>query len=172
METHFGFKRITEENWLEADAGSAMFGGIASDGQVRAFQGEDWVQRFTQPQLNSSVPQAIHKLFEVARGCLIYGYYFYPLYTLGQEQLFRIVEAAVMQKCKIMGAPIGVRSFRNGVEWLIKQGVFDRAEVDRWGAIVELRNLASHPHEQRIIPPNWALSELSNVADDINTLFK
>lgn len=62
-ETHFGFKRITAENWQEADI-PRLFGLTTLD---------NWIEAHLQPQLGANVPQEIASLFEVARGSMIYG---------------------------------------------------------------------------------------------------
>lgn len=171
METHYGFKRITEENWLELDATMALFGTISGDGRFCTPTGEDWVKMILAPQLSSSVPEEVCKLFEVARGSLVYGCCFYPLFTLAEQQLFRIVETAVMLKCKALGVPNGVRGFQNGVEFLIKNGVILKTEAERWNAVVKLRNLTSHPMEQSIVLPGQAITSLKHAAEAINSLF-
>jgi hypothetical protein len=50
------------------------------------------------------VPLNIRKLFETARGNLIYSLMFYPLLTLGAEQLFRVLETSASAKCKEVNA--------------------------------------------------------------------
>lgn len=72
-ETHFGFKRITAENWQEPDV-PRLFGLTTPNA---------WIEAHLQPQLSPNVPQEIASLFEVARGAMIYGWFFYPLITLG-----------------------------------------------------------------------------------------
>jgi hypothetical protein len=44
------------------------------------------------------VPEPIRELFDVARGAMIYGWFFYPLFRLGEDQLHRVVEAAVVAR--------------------------------------------------------------------------
>lgn len=172
METNFGFKQITQQNWLETDPMSTIFQSISSDGQY-VLEGKDWVHLFLEPQLEETVPEEIKRLFEVVRGCLIYGYLFYPMYTLAEEQLYRILELAVRIKCKMMNAPFTsdkLWKFRSGVEWLLKQGVIDSNQRVRWVAIVALRNHASHPQMQMIIPPIHVLKTFRDFASHINML--
>ena len=59
--------------------------------------GQEWLSLFLDPTLSKSVPENVRALFEVARRSSAYGYFFYPLYTLACEQLFRIAEAAVSE---------------------------------------------------------------------------
>lgn len=125
------------------------------------------------PNLNETVPTEVKALFEVARGALVYGYFFYPLYTLGLEQLFRVAEAAVAQKCKTMEAPHAVckGKFQQKVKYLVKIKVIPNQKEEMWNAIRELRNIASHPQDQSIYAPGEAIGKLAYIAKEINSLF-
>src|SRR5919202_1342535 len=96
-----GIKILTTENWLQPDPTSTIFAQVSSsDGSVSPMSGNDWVALFLKPSLVEAVPEDVRKLFEVARGALAYGYFFYPLYTLAGEQLFRVAECSVSAKCQ------------------------------------------------------------------------
>jgi hypothetical protein len=110
-------------------------------------------------------------LFEVARGALVYGYFFYPLYTLASDQLYRVAEGAVAHKCKSMEAPGAPRAFMKRIDWLVVQGAIPQEDQVQWHAFRKLRNAASHPERQKIIMPVMALTRLSIVAERINGLF-
>jgi hypothetical protein len=43
---------------------------------------------------------------------------FYPLLTIGTEQIFRALEAAVTNKCVAMNAPRKKKTFIDKIEWL------------------------------------------------------
>lgn len=105
-----------------------------------------------------------------ARGALVYGCFFYPLYTLAAEQLFRVIEAAIVHRCEQLGAP-NMRNLQSQITWLINRGIIPSAEADRWDAARQLRNIASHPTNQAIFTPGMALNFLEGVANDINALF-
>lgn len=92
-ETHFGFKRITAENWQDAEV-PKLFVLTTPD---------SWIAAHLQPQISPNVPEVISSLFEVARGSMIYGWFFYPLITLGAEQCYRVLEAAVHKRCELAG---------------------------------------------------------------------
>ncbi len=125
------------------------------------------------PNLNETVPTEVKALFEVARGSLVYGYFFYPLYTLGLEQLFRVAEAAVTRKCKTMEAPRAIckGGFLKKVKYLVEMKVIPNQKEEIWNAIRGLRNIASHPQDQSILAPGEAIGKLSRIADEINSLF-
>ena len=117
------------------------------------------------------MPSDVQALFEVACGAMVYGYFFYPLYTLAAEQLFRVVESALAHKCKALGAPRSRRTFEKRIEWLVEEGVISRPESTRWHAARQMRNAASHPECQMVLTPGNAIGILERVADDINSLF-
>src|SRR2546423_7399041 len=100
-----GIKALTIENWLQPDPTSTIFVQLShSDGSVSPMSGEDWAAQFLTPSLAATVPEELRKLFEVARGAMAYGYFFYPLYALAGEQLYRVAEAAVSEKYTRLGA--------------------------------------------------------------------
>lgn len=166
----FGFKQLSVENWLIPDSMTQIFGTMSSDGSTREISGEEWLQDLLQPQLEDTVPLEVQKLFEVARGTMAYGYFFYPIYTLGIEQLFRVIEAAVAFKCKAMGAPPR-QNYEKNIDWLIRKGVIPQEEFLRWEGIRGLRNIASHPKMQSIWTPVEALRYIESAANRINFIF-
>lgn len=122
------------------------------------------------PQLSERVPTDIAKLFEVARGAMCYAYFFYPLWTLAAEQLFRVAEAAVSLRCKGLGAGRGVSTFERKIRFLQDRLPLSSPPVD-WNAIRFLRNEASHPQQQTIISPGMAVPLVEAVALALNHLF-
>ena len=60
--------------------------------------GEDWARAFLNVELKEHVPEPVSDLFAIARGALLYGWFFYPLFRLGEEQLYRVVEAAAKER--------------------------------------------------------------------------
>jgi hypothetical protein len=169
--TKLGFKAINQQNWLEPDEAIKGFVKIPPTGRPQSMSGEDWLQPILAPKLLEAVPQDVQALFEVARGALLYGYFFYPLYTLAAEQLFRVAEAAVSHKCKALGAPNSKKRFADKITWLANKGVIPEADVPAWDAIRGLRNYASHPERQSILMPSMAIGSLVRVTEKINALF-
>ena len=137
-----GFKEISSANWLVADKASTVFVKLLTSGNIESITGEDWLQLILKPQLIDTVPIEIHQLFEVARGALAYGYFFYPLYTLAAEQLYRVVEAAVSYKYNSLGGPKPSKTtFEKKIDWLFDVGVLiDTAEIQRQQAIERFKN--------------------------------
>ncbi|TAL03302.1 MAG: hypothetical protein EPO08_04480 [Rhodospirillaceae bacterium] len=81
------FKHVTPANWLNGDPAWTGF----------AMTTEAWLNGLTDVSLKLSVPLSVRRLFEVARGTMAYSLMFYPLMTVGAEQLFRVVETAVAE---------------------------------------------------------------------------
>ena len=144
---------------------------MTQDGELRRIEGEDYLHCILRLELLESVPSDVKALFEVARGAMIYGYFFYPLYTLATEQLFRVVEAAVLRKCKDLEAPKSKQTFQQGIEWLISEGIIPVSAKPRWDAVRQLRNSTSHPNSQSIITPGIAIELLEKIARQVNSLF-
>ena len=121
--------------------------------------------------VGETVPSELVELFEVARGALCYGFFFYPLYTLGSEQLYRVLEAAVASKCEREKAPARLRSFRDRIDWLRDEGKIDQETNDRLHAARELRNISSHADRQSIYDQTAAIRGVGIAAKLINQLF-
>jgi hypothetical protein len=96
---------------------------------------------------------------------------FYPLLTLGTEQMFRVFEVSVTAKCKTLNAPAKVKTFADKINWLGEHAAIDPQDVTRWTAIRHLRNEASHPSDQRILSPHEALHIVDIAIELINPLF-
>ena len=169
--TKFGFKKITQNNWLEPDPVLRGFVRISPDGRSQRPTDDDYLNLVLKPKLLEPVPTEVQALYEVARGAMVYGYFYYPLYTLAAEQLFRVAESAIVHKCKALGSPRSKDTLKKKIEWLIDQGNIPRSEFDRWEAIRSLRNVASHPDRQSIFTPGNALMFLEGIAKQINSLF-
>jgi len=163
----FGFKRLTVENWLTLDP---VWHGVVMSSS-RPDPSDAWVFDLTRTELDPAVPLPIRKLFETARGTLVYSLMFYPLLTLGAEQLFRVLEASASLKCKELTAPPKVRTFEKKIEWLEEKGAITAEEQPRWNAIRHMRNESSHPKDQSIFSPGMVLPILDATVELINPLF-
>ena len=168
---HYGFKKITLENWLSPDA-PILFPGITP---------ELWIPEVLKPQLAAGAPEQICALFECARAMFIYGFLFYPLLTLAGHQCQRVTEAAVAAKCTALGMPEtkvakpGKRprayTFADNIDRLLKTAIIPKTQERRWLSTRRLRNMASHPSYQEVIPPGMALGVLTSTAELISSLF-
>lgn len=158
-----GIKQLSAANWLMPDDVIRFFTGME--------RAEDYVAEVLGPRLSEKVPEDIRALFDVARGTMLYGYLYYPLFTVGLQQLFRIGEAAIQHKCAQLAISRNKKRFVDRIDWLVEKDVFSVEEADRWHALRRLRNAASHPTKQSITSPGMAIGTLYRLSEDINTLF-
>jgi hypothetical protein len=162
----FGFKRLSLDNWLTLDdAWRNVFMSYSS-----AVQHEGFIQDLIVMDLHDTVPLQVRKLYETARGALVYSVTFYPLLTLGSEQMLRVIDSATSHKCEQMKAP-EIGKFFQRIEWLRKHKAIPASEESRWKVAVELRNRASHPTDQMIFNLPMALDVLDLTVELVNSLF-
>lgn len=172
METRLGIKRLTPENWLQPDESTLTFVRLDWEtGRSRHPTGEERLEELLEPRLSEHVPEDVQRLFEVARGAMAYGYFFYPLYSLAHEQLYRVLEAAVTHKWKAIGGPARKARLADKIDWLIERGVVQEQDRQLWHELRSLRNIASHPELQSISTPGQAAGALARTARHINQLF-
>lgn len=180
-DTHFDIKRITAANWQQPDKTTMLLLEMTAVAKTT----KEWVEAFLRPMLNPTVPIEIAKLLEVARGAMIYGWYFYPLSTLGVEQCWRVMEAGVRVRCHQVGistvkpvkkgklkGSVKENSFGENIEALVRHGKIPNPDQSRWKAAKDLRNSASHPERQMILDSWQALGILHNCVDFLNDLFQ
>ena len=170
--THRLFKKLTPQNWRQRDRTVDPFGRMNPDGSFSEVSDDEWAAEILEAKLDVTVPEDVRNLFEVAQGVFCYGCYFYPLYTLGLEQLFRVMEAAVSHKCMSLGAPKQDSKFSEKLEWLGENDHLSKQEYIRWSATRELRNIVSHAKEQSLALPTEAIGEMQLMAERINSLFR
>jgi predicted nuclease with RNAse H fold len=168
-EIHFGMKKLSPGNWREPDIPKS-FPDISE---------EAWVSRILEPKLIDTVPSEIVRMFEVARGSIIYGWFFYPLLTLATEQLYRVQESAARARCKTAG--ISVHQLQNGkrreknfvtlIRDLSQAGIIPADAASQWETVRTLRNWSSHPEHQMINVPGAAIATVEVCARRINQLY-
>ncbi len=175
--THYEIKKLSAANWQAPDVATETWRAMTAAAKVE----KDWLRYFLAPTLGSGVPMELAKLLEVAKGVMIYSWYFYPLATLGAEQCFRLYDTATRIRCEQLGIPTkavtkkGVEKdipFGENIKSLVKRGIIQEADQFRWDAIRELRNSSSHPGRQTILTPGDAQMILRVVVELLNDLFQ
>lgn len=167
----FGFKILNHNNWLQPDPTSQLWVKWTQDG-MKEVTGDDWLEDCLSINLEPNVPIEVIRLFEVAKGTVVYGYYFYPLFTLAEQQIYRVADTATFFKCKNEGASKTVmKEFNKRITWLICNKHIKKHEYPRWNAIRLLRNASSHPKDQEITLPTEVIKTLRIVANMVNSLF-
>jgi hypothetical protein len=171
MEAEHGIKKLSPENWLEPDKATAIWVQMTMGTSPPSTAVGNYLDIISGPQLSKNVPDEVKKLFETARGATAYGWFFYPLFTLAAEQCYRVMEAAVSEKCLQMGGPPRKAALKRKLDSLIAKGVIPKEKEAVWNALRELRNWVSHPERQSIYDPGLSVSTLHNCAENINSLF-
>lgn len=166
-----GFKALTAENWMEADPTNGNFVRLSAIAGPVAMTETDWARQFLSVRLHEQVPAEIVDLFAVARGAMLYGWFFYPLFRLGEEQLYRVAETAARMAYQARGGARSSPRFTEAIAFLVEHHAISADDQVRWDALRQLRNLASHPALQSVMPPGAVLGILMNVAKDIDRLF-
>ncbi len=167
-ERRLGIKCVSVKNCFDMDpAWRGVYLGESSwDDPLRT-----WLENFCRVPLLDCVPDCIHKQFEVVRGAYTYSIFYYPLLTLGAEQISRVMETAIALRYKGCAGPEGNRSFKGRTDWLRKQGYISEELSEEIEITRKQRNMASHPTQQWIISPGPAISILETHVKILNELF-
>ena len=167
----YGFKTITAENWLEVDPIHHHLIVFNEDLTKRPQETVVRLKMTLEPTLNATVPLEVRRLYEVARGTMVYSNLFYPLYALGAEQLSRVAEAAITERYMTAGGTNHQLVFNDKIVWLKKQGVLSAEAAQRWQGIKKGRNRVSHPAQPALFPAGQATAILQGITNEINALF-
>lgn len=101
-----GVKHLTASNWLEVDPICQKFEELnPATGQRRSATGEAWAARFLAVDLAPTVPIEVRDMWEAARGMLVYGWFYYAIYAMGEHQLRRVADAAILHRYQQADGP-------------------------------------------------------------------
>lgn len=171
MVYELGIKKLSLDNWLEPDRASTVWISHINAEGTHLIDAENRLREILEPTLDENAPEDVRRLFEVARATLAYGWFFYPLYTLASEQLYRVADAATVHKCRGMKAPKSRNTFDKRLNWLVEKGAILKSDKFDWDTARMGRNLGSHAESQTIVPPGSAMHSLRNIAEKMNKLF-
>jgi len=164
------FRKLTRENWRQFDD-TWPFVWKKGDGSPDRLTPDDFAAMFLECELCEDVPDDVRNLFEVARGVMCYGGLFYPAYTVGHDQLYKVLEAAVSHRCEQLQAPNSLKRYNDKINWLYEREVLTGELLERWQSARAVRNMTSHVKRQWITSPDMALNSLSLVRFLIHSLF-
>ena len=168
-----GFKNLTKDNWKSPDPFNDYFIKInLYTGEKLKITDEERAEEFLKIELIPSVPIEVRRQFEAARGAMLYGCFFYPLFALGADQLFRVAESAVTHKCLINALAKKSARYEVKLQKLKDANYLTATEHDEWEVFRKMRNELSHSKIQTVFPAFEAISILRNVTDKINRLFQ
>jgi hypothetical protein len=154
------FSRVTEQNWLAPDRKNYVPFGVTK---------EQWIAPFLEPRLETFVPRNVIRAFEVARACMIYSWYFYPLATLGLEQVFRVGKFAVRERSRLLQPKID--NFEEELKVLVAGKIISPTDERRWLAVGGLTGDRAFLAGATLCDPGQAINTLQSIADLINDLF-
>lgn len=166
-------KEFSIKNFLEVDpAAFAISFMVDANGIFSQMTAETWAKIILEFNLEEAVPEDVRNLYQTARGAYLYGYFFYPLFTLGAEQLYRVTEAAAHAKCVQLIAPKNkLKNFQEHIKFLARENVISNQDLQTWEFFRELRNGSSHAKSQNIYPPEFFINALREVTEEVNKLF-
>ena len=192
------FKDLSEDNWLSRDGEADTGAGDLDDGPSPRRSGfgraggtpapqtrEEWLAAVREPQLLDQVPNEVQRIYKVARGVAAYGYFFHPLMTLAQRELYRAAEAAVRFKFRELDVtPPGLkgsklargpsrdpRDFRRMVDFLVSRNAIGAGAAVSWRAITKSRQVVSHPEDGTVFSLATVLTSFGRFAELINGLY-
>ncbi len=170
--TELPFKRINLSNWSEPDPASAGQAKGKDESGWQYYTGEDYLKEIEKVALNPNVPKDISEQIELAKAICTYGYYFYPLFTVGMERAILSADSATVHMCKKLGGPKNVtNTFEKRIDWLAEHGLIDEPTRNRWHNVRKYRNYSSHPKHVTFMTPVMALGIMERVAEAIDSLF-
>lgn len=167
-----GFKRLTADNWTDPDPVNRHFAHISPIAGPISMEGGDWAREFLAVSVADHVPEEVADLFAIARGAMLYGWFFYPLFRIGEEQLFRVLESAARIRYAELGGEAARPSFKETITHLLERGVIAADQLERWEAARRLRNHSSHPSNATVTTPGSVLATLTLCAGDLDDLFR
>ena len=168
-----GFKKLTRENWKTPDPFNDYFIKLnLYTGEKFKITDDERAEEFLYIELAAPVPIEVWRQFEAARGAMLYGCFFYPLFALGADQLLRVAESAVTHKCLIRNLAKKSARYEIKLQKLKDANYLTADEYDEWELLRKLRNEYSHSKIQTVFPAFEAISIIRNVTDKINRLFQ
>lgn len=165
------FKYVTPDNWLEADPISPHLVILDKrDGSIHAVDGRDWIEFVNGIKISLSVPEDIREAFEFSVGAIGYAYFYYPLFTIVSQQIFRVADFAIDRFVDSSGIVSKPRPLAAKLQALHMNGTLSPAAFQKWEGIRRLRNSSTHPNFQE----NWghamSLDAIRRVAAAISAL--
>lgn len=94
------------------------------------------------------------------------------LYARENEQVYRVLEAALSQKCEELGLSRRADRFGDVIDRLFESGHLSAQRHGQWHAVRRLGNASSHAGRQILIDPTMAGRGMRTAAELIDDLFK
>jgi hypothetical protein len=164
----YGFKLVTEGNLLEPDPLMGSFATREGD-VIRPMVPADLLRVILPITLENPVPFEVRKAFMFARDAMCYAFWYYPLITLGAQQILRVADYATDVAGRLNGIA-SHKTFGPRIDQLRAAGVLDGARISAWNLLCEMRNRVTHPEWQQTWMPSDGITIVRMVADEIQAL--
>lgn len=142
------------------------------DGKPREITIEDLQKDVAKIQLNSRVPEPTKKVFTVCKKLYVFGYFYYPFFTVSQHYAFLTLESAMRNKyIELLGKNRKKEYYRlpTILQGLIEAKVIPKEKEELYDVGGKMRNLLSHLTKMPTLLPSAAI--LKRVAEMINALY-
>jgi hypothetical protein len=159
----YGFKMVDAANVLEPDPIISKM-ATREDDVIRPMVPSDLLRPILAVTLAAPVPFEVRRAFLFARNAMCYGFWYYPLITIGSQQILRVADYATDVAITASGGKPR-RSFRGRVDQLVARGILDHTRLHTWEAICRLRNRATHPDWQEV----WGIPQTVRVVETVAT---
>jgi hypothetical protein len=167
-----GSKRLTADNFLLPDPLSGEFTGRDGDGPAQRLSAVDWAHEIRAVRLDGNVPEPVRNRFDLARGILRYGFFWYSLWVHGTVVSLQSAELALEVACDAAHGPKRLNSAESRIEWLEKRRFLAAADAGTWTLLVGVRDALVEAGDGPILTPRKSLDVLQAVAQAINGLFR
>ncbi len=164
-------KSINHDNWLRADTSS----------QERSVDARIWREAFLSIRLEPEVGPDIARMFEAARGGMLYGYFFRPLLAMGVEQCYRVLEYGARVRCLAADLPVTCAdnqgrqhplSFGHNLRALARLGLISPEDLNLWLQAREMRDWVVAPEHQTALTQEHGATALARAAELLGRLFR
>jgi hypothetical protein len=164
-------KTINHDNWLLAD----------NHGKSRVTDASEWRKAFLSLRIDPTMPPDVVRMFEKARGSMLYSYFFHPLMAMGIEQCYRALESGARARCAQAGLPVDCvdnqgkphpLSYSHNLRALAKAGLINDESLKLWQQARELRDWVMAPANQAALTLDHGVIALSRAAELLGRLFQ
>jgi hypothetical protein len=169
-----GMKDVGPDNWLSPDRAALWASNVAPGtcSEVAALieVGNYFAHRFRAITVSPAVSEEAARLFAVAKGCVTYAVFYYPLLEVGLDRGWSAVEVAVREAIEAHGKRARSNDpHAKRIDWLCRFGWIDGDFCWRLHGTRDRRNGAKH-ERQNIIMPIDAVRNLRWIAEDLEQL--
>lgn len=164
----YGFKLVTAQNLADPDPLVSLL--VTREGETfRRMTPEDFARPILAVTLEEPVPFEVRHAFLYARNAMCYGYWYWPVVTLGFEQVLRVADFATNVAARANGLK-PKWSFERRIDQLIAATIIETERKPVWNYIRKLRNKVTHPERQLTWGIAQPITDMRLIAEAIQGL--